>query len=121
MTVATAYKLVIPAWRPASTNELMKSVRARIKLKKRDRMFILAYARRDRIPPAVLPRQVSLAITLPPGGRACDPDNLWKSLLDALVHAGLLIDDDHQHCELGPVTFTRGRTLETAITLEDLP
>jgi hypothetical protein len=119
-TDRTVYRLVIPAWRPATVNELFKSVRARIGLKKRDRAFITTYARVQGVPPAVYPRRVSLAITLPAKGRPTDPDALWKSLLDALVQAGLLVDDDSGHCVLGPVTFTRGPALETAILLEDL-
>jgi hypothetical protein len=119
-TDRTVYRLVIPAWRPATVNELFKSVRARIGLKKRDRLFVTMYARAQGVPLAFGPRRVSLCLTLPAKGKAPDPDNLWKSLLDALTSASLLVDDDAGHCQLGPVTFSRGPALETAITLEDL-
>jgi hypothetical protein len=48
------------------------------------------------------------------------PDSYWKSLLDALVHAGLLVDDNRQHVQLGEVEFERGTARATTITLEDL-
>jgi hypothetical protein len=41
------------------------------------------------------------------GQRAPDPDAFFKSLWDALVHAGMLVDDNRQHVELAPVTFSR--------------
>ena len=43
-----------------------------------------------------------------------------KSALDALAGAGLIVDDSATWCEWSVPTFRRG-TLETTITLEDLP
>jgi Holliday junction resolvase RusA-like endonuclease len=117
----TTYTLTIPAWRPASVNELLRSVRSRIRLKKRDRAFIVAYARLAAIPPATLARKVSLTITLTGRQRPADADAFWKSLLDALTHAGLLVDDDAAHVQLGGVTFRREQGQGgTEIILEDL-
>jgi hypothetical protein len=59
-------------------------------------------------------------LTLAPRQRACDPDAFWKSTLDALVHAGLLVDDNRQGCELGEVRFDRGTARRTVIVLADL-
>ena len=64
---------------------------------------------------------MSLEITLAPRQRAGDPDAYWKSLLDALVRARLLVDDRRQYVELGAVTFARGKAKRTVVTLEDLP
>jgi hypothetical protein len=40
----TIYTLEIPRWRPALLNELMYSVKGKIRLKKRDREMVYAYA-----------------------------------------------------------------------------
>jgi hypothetical protein len=55
---------------------------------------------------------------LGPRQRGADPDAYWKSLLDALVHAGLLVDDSPKWCELGPVRFERECRRKPAIQLE---
>jgi hypothetical protein len=96
----------------------------RHRLKKRDRQMIAGYLRLagvilplDRR--AIPPRQVSLRVTLPPGGQP-DPDALFKSVNDALVQARALRDDSARWCQLGPVTFERGKALSTTIILEDL-
>ncbi len=45
----------------------------------------------------------------------------FKSLCDALVHAGALVDDNRQHVELAPVTFSRDpKVWGSVIRLEDL-
>lgn len=54
-----------------------------------------------------------------PRGPAADPDARWKHLLDALVNAGLLVDDSPKWCELGSVETVRGPR-QTVITLEDV-
>jgi hypothetical protein len=41
------------------------------------------------------------------GQLAPDPNAFFKSLCDTLVHAGALVDDNRQHVELAPVTFSR--------------
>lgn len=116
--------LTITGWHPARLNQLLSghwSKRARLKRQDRDAVFVatnlgllegLHFARGK--------RRVSLEITLAPRQRAGDPDSYWKSLLDALVHAGLLVNDNRQGVELGPVTFKRGKQKSTTITLEDL-
>jgi Holliday junction resolvase RusA-like endonuclease len=73
------------------------------------------------IPKAQGKRRVSLHIILDKGQRAPDPDAFFKSLCDALVHAEMLVDDNRQHVELAPVTFSRDwQHWGTRITLLDL-
>lgn len=61
-----------------------------------------------------------MTIQLGKGQRAADPDGQWKVTLDALVKAGLLVDDNRQGVELMPVQFTRGAIKATEIVLEDM-
>jgi hypothetical protein len=116
-----SYILEIPRWRPALLNELMRSVRTKIRLKKRDREMVCAYAWQAKFPPAVGKRRVSLHVTLGKGMREFDADAPWKSLLDAMKHAKLIADDSCKYVEQGPVTFSRDpKAWGTRITLEDL-
>jgi hypothetical protein len=114
------HTLTIPNWQPATVNQLLVGVRGRIRLKKQDRELVGWYARAAGIPRATTPRRVSLRITLGPRQRAADPDAHWKSLLDALVCAGLLVDDSRKWVQLGAVVFERGPARSTAIVLEDV-
>ena len=45
---------------------------------------------------------------------------MWKSLLDGLVRAGLLVGDCADFVELGTVEFRRGVESCTEVILEDL-
>jgi hypothetical protein len=115
------HRLVIAGWHPAKLNQLLNSHwAARGRVKKLDRDLVTVCARMAGTPRAKGKRRVSLVLTLAPGQRAGDPDCYWKSLLDALVHAGLLGDDSPRWCELGTVGFVRGEARATTITLEDL-
>ena len=117
----TCYTLEIPRWRPALLNELMRSVKGKIRLKKEDREMVWAYASQSKIPPATGKRRVSLHVTLGKGMREFDADAPWKSLLDAMKHAKLIIDDSCEDVEQGPVTFSRDwKNWGTVIRLEDL-
>jgi hypothetical protein len=118
---AGTHTLKIDGWHPAKINDLYRghwAIRAR--LKRTDRELLAAYAKLAGIPQAEGKRRVSLVLTLAPGQRGGDPDAYWKSTLDALVHAGLLLDDNRQGVELGTVTFRRGPARQTTILLEDL-
>jgi Holliday junction resolvase RusA-like endonuclease len=116
------HELTIPGWHPVRLNQLLHvHYLKRARMKKADRMMVAFYARHFKIPPATGKRRVSLQITLAPRQRAGDPDAYWKSLLDALVHAELLLDDNRQGVETGPVTFARGVCKVTTIILEELP
>jgi hypothetical protein len=116
----TCYTINIPRWHPAPLNKLMKGHWSNgHRLKKVDRAMVAAYA--SNIPKAAGKRLVSLHIILGKGQRAADPDSQFKSLCDALIHAKLLVDDNRQHVELAPVTFSRDpKAWGTRITLEDL-
>jgi hypothetical protein len=112
--------LDIPGWLPCRLNQLLGHWHNRHRLKKADRETVGLYARLAGIPRARGKRRVSLVLTLAPRQRAADPDAFHKSLLDALTACGLLVDDNRQGCELGSVTFQRGRQKATTIILEDL-
>jgi hypothetical protein len=116
------WDVFVDGWRPASLNELLRGGPwGAHRLKRRDREYVALFANLARVPRATAKRRVSLRITLPKGQRRWDGDALWKSLLDALVHAGLLKDDNPKWCQIGGVEYLRGTTLSTAILLEDLP
>ncbi len=115
------YRLRIDRWQPTPLNKLLGchwSTAAR--LKRVDKNLICGYCLANRIPIAQGPREVSLKITLGPKQRAPDPDSLWKSTLDALVAARMLVDDRRQFCRPGRVEFERGTERSTTIELIDL-
>jgi hypothetical protein len=108
----------IPRWHPATVNQLLGHWAKAHRLKRSDRALIAAYGRQ--VPKATEPRRVQLTIVLQAAQRAADPDAYFKSSLDGLVHAGLLIDDNRQHVELMPVRFDRSTDWGTLIDLEDI-
>ena len=115
------YRLTIPDWHPSKLNEYLgRHWSVKHRLKRHDAVMVGWYARAAAIPPATGKRRVSLVITLAPRQRAFDVDAPWKSLLDALTGAGLLVDDSPRWCELGTVEFIRGPARRTEIFLEDL-
>src|SRR4051812_7545214 len=112
------YTLTIEGWHPARLNDLLRGHWSRgHRLKKADRQIVGLAARLQGIPPATGKRRVSLTITLGPRQRAGDVDAYQKSLLDSLVQAGLLTDDNRQGVELAPVQFERGPGRSTTIIL----
>jgi Holliday junction resolvase RusA-like endonuclease len=116
-----SFTIKIPRWRPALLNELMRSVRTKIRLKKRDREMVCAYAWQAKFPPAVGKRRVSLHVTLCKGMREFDVDAWQKSGLDAMKHAKLIVDDSTGFVEIGPLTFSRNSAAwGTRITLDDV-
>lgn len=113
--------ITIPNWHPASANRWSGShwaVRSRVK--RADREMVAHYARSSQAPTATGKRRVRLKIVLGPRQRGCDPDNYWKSLLDALKHAGMIVDDSRNWVETPPVEFTRGTQRATIIELTDI-
>ncbi len=87
------------------------------RLKKLDLMVIQVAS--NGLPKAQGKRRVRMTVTLSKYQRAPDPDALWKTTLDALVHAGMLTDDNRQGVELDPVEFMRGTEQATTILLMD--
>lgn len=121
-TAPGRWVLEIPGFHPCRLNQLIGRHFAVVaRLKRRDRDVIAFWARRACVPPAAGKRRVRLTITLGPRQRAGDPDSMWKSLLDACVHCGLLKDDNRQGVELAPVEFVRGPEMGMTIELEDIP
>ncbi len=111
----------IKSWHPTPLNKLLGNHWAKARrYKLNDKEMVGVYARQEKVTAASGPRRVKLTIVLGKGQRACDPDAYWKSTLDALVHAGLLVDDNRQNVELDPVEFRRQRIWGTSIALEDL-
>jgi hypothetical protein len=87
---------------------------------KDEAMVILWFCDLAGVPRATGKRRVSQRITLVGRNKACDPDNMNKSMLDGLVKAGRLIDDSARWAELGSVSFYRGREIETHLLIEDI-
>ncbi len=118
----------IPGWHPAPLNKLLGHHMAAARLKAKDREQVaraaLVYGlRKARVvnPPLMadaiegcgvdiskIKRRMSLTIVAEPGKRACDPDAYSKSLLDAMVHAGLLVNDSRHWVVMEPVKYLRG-------------
>lgn len=120
VVTATRWQVHIPGYRPTTVNELLRSVRGRIALKKAERAVVGISVKERLIPPATGKRRVSLEIAIPKGQRRWDADGLWKSLLDALKHAKMIVNDSPDWVEQGSVTYLRGCPLATTIILEDL-
>jgi hypothetical protein len=115
------HRIEVPNWLPTPLNRLLGCHwGTRSRLKRADADLVAVYAMRAGVPRATSRRRVTLRLTLGPRQRAPDPDALWKSLLDGLVRAGLLVDDNYQGVELGEVIFERGPEQSTRIVLEDL-
>lgn len=109
----------IDGWHPAILNQWQGrhwSVGAKLKALDRENIAIEFLG----TPKAEGKRRVSLSLVLGPKQRGGDPDAYWKSLLDALVNAGQLLDDSKEYVELGSVTYERGKRKATIITLEDV-
>lgn len=115
------YNITIPKWHPTTVNRLLNCHWAVAgKRKSIDRKMICYECKRHRVPRTEGRRRVSLIIHLDPGQRGADVDAYWKSILDALVHAGAICNDSHRWSELGLVRFMRDG-MGTTITLEDIP
>ena len=114
-----SHVLTIDGWRPVSLNYLLKSHWAkRGRRKRRDRDMVALHALSQCVPQATGRRRISVQVE--GMGPLPDPDNLLKSLLDALIGCQLLVDDSGAWCELGTIEVVRGRADRTVITLEDL-
>lgn len=112
--------ITIPNWHPARLNQFAGrhwSVGHRLKFQ--DRSMVMVYAKLHNTKLATVKRRVSLVIVLEPGKRRPDADAYWKSLLDALVSCGQLVDDGPKWCEIGSVTYERGER-GSRIILEDM-
>lgn len=113
--------LEIPGWHPTLLNKLYDGHwAARARLKAADAQTLAAAVLVYAVPPATGKRRVRLHVVLAPRQRAGDPDAYAKSLLDGLVLAGALKDDNRQWCEWERPTFSRGEHAVSYVTLEDV-
>lgn len=111
------HQLTLAGYAVPSANVLLRchwSRRARLVREAGERVAIEAHV--QGVPRAVGRRRVSVRVTRRGGG---DVDNCLKVTLDALVLAGLLVDDSGRWCELGEVLVLRGRP-ETVVWLTDI-
>lgn len=96
----------IPNWRPCTLNSLLAvSHWTRSAMKEADAWQVLAAFTGK--PKSTGKRRVDVQIALAGRWKEADPDAYWKSLLDALVKCGQLVDDRREFCELGEVTYVR--------------
>lgn len=136
------YEIVIPGWNPTLDNVLMRHRMGAHSRKKRDaatlgkaahfasvpRVGVPLFEKRQRQvlnlgPMEDDPKPIKRRVWLKVSNnwvRKPDPTAYWKSLLDALVVNGLLVDDNERWSEITPPVFSKGSKL-TIVTLEDLP
>jgi len=115
-----SYTMQIPNWHPAKINEWEgRHWSVKNRLKKRDKSIVWGAMLENKIPKATCKRRVELTIGLGYRQRGGDPDSYNKSLLDALVVCGLLVNDSKEWVEIAPVKYERGEFF-TRITLTDL-
>lgn len=118
--------ITIPNWIPARLNAIMGGRRKGGRLKRRDRQIVAVEQMMRPIPEAKGRRRVGLELTFAKGDRGADPDAYFKSLLDALVHAKLLVNDTRKWVQITEPVYLpvnpRHRTEKrmTRIILEDL-
>lgn len=115
------WAVMVQGWQPARLNEYVGrhwAVGAR--KKKFDRELVAACCLGAGVPRAEGKRRVGLVIQLGPRQKGGDPDSYWKTVLDALVACGALVNDNKEGVELLPVEYTRGATRATIILLEEV-
>lgn len=115
------HTLTVPHWHPTPLNVLLHGKKwAGVARKKKDRETIAAYSLLARVPRAAGKRRVTITIVLGPRQRGGDVDAYQKSSLDALKHAGMLVDDSRHWCEIMPLKWLRAAERATVIELEDI-
>lgn len=117
----TRWTVEIPDWHPSTLNNLLKrhwATRARIK--KQDEEFILFYSLAAGVPKAKGKRRVGQVLTLARRDRRRDNDGAWKTVLDGLVKARMLVDDSPDWVETTEPTYERGRFRKTLIVIEEV-
>ncbi len=108
----------IPNWVPTNLNKLLRMHWSKRSDRLRaDAEMVAMYALKCHAAHAVGRRKVEVECSFP--HHLPDPDNLTKSLLDALVKCGMLVDDSPYWCSC-VVNVTQGPR-RTMITLTDLP
>lgn len=117
---AAEWTFRVPDWCPTPLNKILygRHWTTGAKHKKSDAEIVAHYGRN--VPKASQKRAVSLHVVFPPGKRMPDVDAYAKSLLDCLVHCGLLVNDSAAWCVLNPVAYSRGQALVSFVTVEDI-
>jgi hypothetical protein len=119
------FLLVVPKWRPPLCNSWRgRHWSVAHRLRKQATQLLGAYALERHVPRAAGRRRVSVEIVLAPRQGQPDRDAFDKLLLDALVGAGLLLDDGERGLAgRVEVAFRRGdaSTWGMTIVLEDDP
>lgn len=115
------HTLTIPRWTPTTLNRLLRMHwSARQRRLRADADLLAVYSLLQKVPKAAGKRRVAIELTVGLRSHRPDCDNVLKSSFDALVKAGLLLDDGPDACELGAVVVRFGRGRETTFTLQDL-
>lgn len=120
-TIPTTQRIEIEGWHPTPANKLVgyhwRTIAGR---KAKDRVKIAQHSFGLR--KAKGKREVKLTLGLGPRQSGVDPDSSWKSLLDSLKHAEMLIDDSDKWVRLLPVEYVRDkpRVKRTVIELRDI-
>lgn len=118
---AMSYTVEIDNWHPASVNKLMgRHHMNRHRIKQADMQMIGVYFYKAKVPKAEGQRHVAMDIYVAGGGRAPDPDNLFKSALDALVKLGYLKDDSGKWMAAAWPEIYRAKEKKTVITITDM-
>ena len=123
--------LSIDGWHPATVNQIYGNGPRWWKghgLKTRDKKVIAKAVlmagdpglKIDRERP--IKRRVHMTMYMAKGQIRPDKDGVWKSILDALKHAGCLANDSPNWCEHTPVVYERNsdQRFSTVILLEDI-
>lgn len=97
-------------WQHVVMGGKFKKARAMVFLSdagKRYRTDVMRHLAEQQVPRGAVKGRLAVhATAYPPDRRARDLDNVWKGLLDALRHAGVIADDEHiddLHIVRGPV------------------
>ncbi len=115
------FTIRIPSWSPVPLNQLLsKHWGKRGKIKNADAAIIGTYFLLSGTPVATGKRRVSIHVVWAAGKRMPDPDSLLKSTNDGLVKCGALKNDSAAWSEIGEVSFSRGNSLCTYLTLENI-
>lgn len=114
-------EILIPDWRPTTINTLLgMHWNKRRKAKRADEAMIYYHVRGTDIPAATTKRRVSMVMAYFGRQKERDGDACWKTVLDGLVKADMLIDDNPRWCEQGTVGQMRTDKEYTIIILEDM-
>lgn len=112
--------VTIPGWHPTWTNKLIGCHRMKAhRLKQADAKRIADEAVVAGVTRATGRRRVGVVVQFDRSGRRPDPDNVNKSLRDAIAAAGLVVDDSAKWAEFTEPVIQNGKKA-TVITLEDI-